>query len=290
MPKQPEFQTVDEMMTLLMITAKESPTYQRIAIYIEKNYLRIIFMTASELAEKMRVSQGSVSRFFMALGYNGYNGFLHNLQQLVSQQLTAPQRLQYSQPRQQPATPLQNILQTEQANMDELTGIMQGESYQKILAMIVSPKPLILISSRMSATLLPYTAYILQKMRPQVSIVTPEKAEWELLDLARPADVNVLAIAFPRYPNNLLKKCKALHEKHVPLGVLTDSKLSPIVSFADAAVFVSVTTTSLFDCYSTPMMFLNLMLRDAASKLPHIEERIAKIEEIEHVNNVYFTK
>ena len=62
------FQSTKELQGMLLGISRQSPTYQKIAIYIEKNYMQIVFMTASELAEASRVSQGSVSRFFMHLG------------------------------------------------------------------------------------------------------------------------------------------------------------------------------------------------------------------------------
>ena len=285
---QKAFRSFEELETLFMHVAKESPTYQKIAIYIEKNYLRIIFMTANELAEKMGVSQGSVSRFFIALGYHGYNEFLRNLQRLVSKQLTAPQRLQYSKEHDLD-NPLRTILDVELGNMDELIQIMQGEDYDKMLQAILSDKPLILISARMSATILPYVSYILHKMRPDVSIALPDTPEWEALELLEPGQVNIIAVAFPRYPNVLIQKCSNLKQKGFAICALTDSKFSPIVNLASASVLVSVTTSSLFDIYSTPLAFFNLLLRDAAKQMPGLEARMEKIEEIERRDDVYFT-
>jgi len=285
---QKAFRSFEELESLFMHVAKESPTYQKIAIYIEKNYLRIIFMTANELAEKMGVSQGSVSRFFIALGYHGYNEFLRNLQRLVSKQLTAPQRLQYSKEHDLD-NPLRTILDVELGNMDELIQSMQGEDYDKMLQAILSDKPLILISARMSATILPYVSYILHKMRPDVSIALPDTPEWEALELLDPKQVNIIAVAFPRYPNILIQKCTNLNQKGFSICALTDSRFSPIVNLASACVLVSVTTSSLFDIYSTPIAFFNLLLRDAAKQMPGLEARMEKIEEIERRDNVYFT-
>jgi len=282
------FQSVEELEVMLMQVAKESPIYRKIALYIEKNYLRIIFMTANELAEKMGVSQGSVSRFFITLGYHGYNEFLRNLQRLVSKQLTAPQRLQYSKENHQD-NPLRTIMDVELGNMDELFDIMQGEDYDKMLQMILSAKPLALISARMSATILPYVGYILHKMRPDVSTVVPDTPEWEALELRDPRQVNILAVAFPRYPNVLIRKCESLKKKGFSICALTDSRFSPISDLANGCVLVSVTTSSLFDIYSTPIAFFNLLLRDAAKQMPELESRMEKIEELERRDNVYFT-
>jgi DNA-binding MurR/RpiR family transcriptional regulator len=289
MVKQRSFNTIEELMTMITRAGRESPTYQRIALYIEKNYLQIIFLTANELADKMGVSQGSVSRFFMTLGYKGYNGFLRNLQAVVSQQLTAPQRLELSGQQQPVHRQQRQSLVREMRNLDALNAATQGESYERMVAAIASPQPLYLASARMSATLLPYLAYALHKMRDDVHVATPDTPQWERLELGQEQDGNVLIISFPRYATTLLRLCQQLHRRQVPFQAITDSRLSPIVPLADNVVLTPITTSSLFDIYSTPMLFFNLLLQDAARQMPGLEERIAAIEAVERENNVYFT-
>lgn len=282
---QTEFSSIDELMAMLLKVSKESATYQKIALYIEKNYLRVIFMTASELAEQMKVSQGSVSRFFMAMGYQGYNGFLRNLQQIVTKQLTAPQRLQYSKEKHDP---MGSAIEAEIANLEAVVPLLKEAGSQRIMEAIASSKPLVLLSARMSATLLPYMSYILQKLRNDVEVVTPDRQEWGTLSLRNPEDVNILVVAYPRYANELLKQCQRLHDKGFNLLVITDSRLSPFASMASAAAFTPITTASLFDIYSTPMAYINLLLREAAKNIKGLDDRIEAIEELEKKDNVYF--
>lgn len=288
------FQTPEELQGMLMRVAKHSPTNQKIALYLEKNYLQVIFMTASELADAMGVSQGSVSRFFMMLGYRGYNDFLRSLQRLVSKQLTGPERLQYSNSSHKgnhhEVSQVRSILDVELGNLNSLEEIMQGEDYEAMVSMVTAPHPLILLSARMSATLLPYAAYILHKMRADVSVVVPGTDEWGTLELLDPAHTNVIAVAFPRYSQTLIQKCRALKKGGFSLCALTDSRLSPMVDIAAHTVCVPVTTASLFDIYSTPLAFLNLMLRDAADRMPQLGARIECIEAMERRDRVYFTK
>ena len=281
---QTEFSSIDELMAMLLKVSKESATYQKIALYIEKNYLRVIFMTASELAEQMKVSQGSVSRFFMAMGYQGYNGFLRNLQQIVTKQLTAPQRLQYSKEKHDP---MGSAIEAEIANLEAVVPLLKEAGSQRIMEAIASQKPLVLLSARMSATLLPYMSYILQKLRNDVEVVTPDRQEWGTLSLRNPEDVNILVVAYPRYANELLKQCQRLHDKGFNLLVITDSRLSPFASMASAAAFTPITTASLFDIYSTPMAYINLLLREAAKNIKGLDDRIEAIEELEKKDNVY---
>ena len=282
---QTEFSSIDELMAMLLKVSKESATYQKIALYIEKNYLGVIFMTASELAEQMKVSQGSVSRFFMAMGYQGYNGFLRNLQQIVTKQLTAPQRLQYSKEKHDP---MGSAIEAEIANLEAVVPLLKEAGSQRIMEAIASQKPLVLLSARMSATLLPYMSYILQKLRNDVEVVTPDRQEWGTLSLRNPEDVNILVVAYPRYANELLKQCQRLHDKGFNLLVITDSRLSPFASMASAAAFTPITTASLFDIYSTPMAYINLLLREAAKNIKGLDDRIEAIEELEKKDNVYF--
>ena len=54
------FQSPEELKEMLLPMQKCSLTYQKIALYIEQHYLEISFMTASELADALGVSQGSV--------------------------------------------------------------------------------------------------------------------------------------------------------------------------------------------------------------------------------------
>lgn len=228
----------------------------------------------------------------MMLGYRGYNDFLRSLQRLVSKQLTGPERLQLGSTRKSnhEESPVRAILDVELGNLNGLENIMQGPAYEAMISMVTSPEHLVLISARMSATLLPYAAYILHKMRENVSVVVPGTSEWGTLELLDPAATNVIAVAFPRYPLMLIEKCQELKKRGIPLCALTDSRLSPVVGIASHTVCVPVTTASLFDIYSTPLAFLNLMLRDAAGRMPELEPRIEAIEAMERRDHVYFTK
>lgn len=269
----------------MALATQNSQIYDRLAHYIEKNYMKVIFMTAAETASEVGISQGSVSRFCTALGYRGYNDFIHNLQKLVSKKLTVPQRLQYMSVHR--GNHLGNVIQLEIQNMCQLDSIMQGEAYEHLLNLIVSDGDLILLSSRMSATLLPYMGYILKKMRNSVYEIVPETSSWNMLEYRDPAKTKIIVLSFPRYPRILIEKLQVLHEKGFSICAITDSQLSPVVPLADTSVFVPITVSSIFDVYSTPIMFLNLLLRDAAARLPMLDKRLESIEQSEENEKVY---
>lgn len=280
-----ELNNIEELIEKMACLALESAIYEKLAYYIEQNYLKIIFMTAEETAKKSGVSQGSVSRFCMALGYKGYNDFLRTLQKVVSEEITAPQRYFYTTSGGGQAN---DIAKKEARNLAALTEILQGESYEKFLDVLVKSEKLVLLSARMSATLLPYMKYILDKMRDNVELILPESVKWERFHLKDPKKTSVITIGFPRYAQVLLDKLEEVKKAGFPIYALTDRRLSPLVPLATTVIYVPITVSSIFDLYSTPLAFINLMLRDASKKIPSLDKRLAAIESYDKEHQVFY--
>jgi DNA-binding MurR/RpiR family transcriptional regulator len=278
---------LNALMQRMIDISSDSPTYEKLAHYIEKNYIRIIFMTAGELANEIDSSQGSVSRFCIALGYRGFNDFQRSLQKFVSKEITVPQRLQYIS-QNQSSHKIRSILTMEHKNIDELEAILCQPAYSELVRKIVSAEEIVLLSARMSATLLPYTYYVLNKIRNGVFQVTPEHPSWETLNLREPKTTLVFAISFPRYPNVLVNKLQELRTEGFSIAAITDSMISPIANLADPIIHVPITISSIFDIYSTPMMFLNLLLRDVAKEIDGLDQRLSRFERMDSLNNIYY--
>ena len=143
-----------------------------------------------------------------------------------------------------------------------MEAILSQPAYTELINNLVSAKEIVLLSARMSATLLPYTCYILNKIRNHVIQATPGHSLWSTLNLRDPKDTLIFAIVFPRYPNVLLAKLQELKTEGFTIAAITDSIISPISQTADLIINVPITISSIFDIYSTPMLFLNLLLRD----------------------------
>ena len=221
----------------------------------------------------------------MTRGYNGYKELQRVLQKSVSEKITAPQRLNYVLKDRHSA--VGDILSSEVNNLVELEASIGGPAYEALVNMVANARDLILLSSRMSATLLPYMQYILNKLRNNVYTVTPETPAWNTLEYRDPKDTGIVLPIFPRYPDALLKKARALKNGGFRIIAVTDSLLSPICQIADETNVVPITVASLFDIYSTPMVFMNLVFRDAAKKIPDVNARLEQIELQEKSSGVY---
>ena len=67
---------------------------RRIAHYILESYDKAAFMTANTLGKTVGVSESTVARFAMELGYDGYPSMQKALQEMVVNRLTSVQRIE----------------------------------------------------------------------------------------------------------------------------------------------------------------------------------------------------
>ena len=66
---------------------KMSKGQRRLADYVRQNYDKAVFLTAAKLGETVGVSESTVVRFAIQLGYKGYPGFQKALEELVRNRL-----------------------------------------------------------------------------------------------------------------------------------------------------------------------------------------------------------
>ncbi|MDD7487377.1 MAG: MurR/RpiR family transcriptional regulator, partial [Clostridiales bacterium] len=86
------------MNDILMQIRSDLPSFskgqKRIANYILESYDKAAFMTASRLGKMVEVSESTVVRFAVELGFDGYPSMQKTLQELVRNKLTSVQRIE----------------------------------------------------------------------------------------------------------------------------------------------------------------------------------------------------
>lgn len=77
--------------------SKLTKTEKIIAEYLFHNFNTIGFMTTTEIAARLEVSEASIFRTARSLGYSGFNELKNEIQALVSKQLVSENQYEYSQ-------------------------------------------------------------------------------------------------------------------------------------------------------------------------------------------------
>ena len=105
---------------------KFSKGQKKLADFIRKDYDKAAFLTAARMGEEVGVSESTVVRFAMALGYEGYPEFQKALGELVRMKLNSIQRMEVTYGRISQSEILSVVLQSDiekikltQAAMDQ---------------------------------------------------------------------------------------------------------------------------------------------------------------------------
>ena len=92
-----EIEQTQDLMKLIQIKFPRLSKGQKlIADFILKNYDKAAFMTAAKLGDSVGVSESTVVRFAIELGFSGYPKLQKALQELIKNKLTSVQRLELS--------------------------------------------------------------------------------------------------------------------------------------------------------------------------------------------------
>ena len=86
---------------------------RQIATYISKHYDKAAYMTAAKLGAEVAVSESTVVRFVMELGFEGYPEFRRALLALIRSKLTAVQRIEVTNNLIGDADVLQKVLESD---------------------------------------------------------------------------------------------------------------------------------------------------------------------------------
>lgn len=280
--------TLETFHAQVAAAAQTSSINQQIAEHISDHYREVSFMTASELAHVIGVSQASISRFSVAMGFSGFTDFVRTLQGLVREQWNTPERAVYVQPQWSPQADL--LVAQEIQNLEGLPDLVADTHVQAMAKAIAGARRVILAGARASSTIVPYAAYFLSKVKDGVEIATPNTPLWETFGLNPDPEALVVAWVFPRYPQPLVTWLERLRQENIPVAAFTDRWVSPAVQLADPVVVVPVASASLFDSYAAPFVLINYIIRQVAALRPGLNQRLEALEARDQANHAFWTR
>ena len=132
---------------------KMSKGQKAIARFILSDYERAAYMTAAKIGEEAGVSESTVVRFTMELGYEGYPHFQHLLQEELKVKLTSVQRLNASRRFSSDGQVLSSILQTDIENLKSTYENIDSTAFSKAVETILASKRIFVMGLRSSAPL-----------------------------------------------------------------------------------------------------------------------------------------
>ena len=264
---------------ILSILHSQAHTFSKgqrlIAKYITESYDKAAFMTASKLGKKVGVSESTVVRFAVELGYDGYPSMQKAIQEMVLNRLTSVQRIEVANDRMEGQDVVSTVLHADAEKLRQTEDLLDRQEFSKAVQAILDTDRVYILGVRSAAPLAQFLGYYLNYMSTNIHVVTTsgEGEMFEKIVAIKPEDV-VVAISFPRYSSAPVKAAQYCRAAGATVIGLTDSRLSPLGQSADFVLEAKSDMVSLVDSLVAPMSVINALIVAIAAKR---EQRLGRI-------------
>lgn len=277
---------------LSVLKSKEasfSKGQRRIAQFILESYDKAAFMTANVLGKTVGISESTVVRFAVELGYDGYPSMQKALQEMVVNRLTAAQRIEVTNDRIGDQNVLSMVLQSDMEKLRQTGETVDRAAFDAAVNAVLGAERVYIIGVRSAAPLANFLGYYLNYMFQNVHILTASGASemFEQIVGVNSKDA-VIAFSFPRYSATTLKTAQYCRSTGATVIGVTDTKLSSLGQCSDHVLVAKSDMVSLVDSLVAPLSVVNALIVAIAAKK---EKELSKtFQELEHVwaeYNVY---
>lgn len=262
---------------------------KRIAQYLTESYEKAAFMTANRLAKNVGVSESTVVRFAVELGFDGYPSMQKAMQEMVVNRLTSVQRIEVAHDRIGDQDVLSMVLHSDMEKLRKTGETVDRVEFQSAVDTLLNARRIYILGVRSVAPLANFLGYYLNYMFDNVQIVTASgsSAMFEKIVGIGKEDA-VVAFSFPRYSTSTAKGAQYCRSTGATVIGITDSRLSPLGQNCDHVLVTKSDMVSLVDSLVAPMSVINALIVALASKRQQaLSETFDKLERIWEEYNVY---
>ena len=278
---------------LLVLMEERMPEFskgqKRIARYILDHYDKAAYMTASRLGSIVEVSESTVVRFAIEVGFDGYPEMQRALQELIRTRLTAVQRVDVTNSLIGEDDVLDKVLGSDADKIRRTLDEIDRKSFGEAVDKIVSARSIYIIGVRSSSTLAGFLNFNFRMILDNVKFVqtTSGSEMFEQIMNIGPEDV-LIAISFPRYSKRIINAVEYATGAGADVISITDSRQSPRAAGADQLLLARSDMVSFVDSLVAPLSIINAIIVAVARKKPDdVRERLEKLEHIWDEYDVY---
>jgi DNA-binding MurR/RpiR family transcriptional regulator len=256
-----------------------SPGQRRIAQYLIENITEAAFLSITDLADRVGVSQPSVTRFASAVGFSGYPALREKLQAIALGTLAGGGPADENR-----GNELQAAVDAEIENLENLRRDLADPNLViDIGRKLASSTPLTVLGLRISVSLAEYFAYAARRIHPDVRLVTRggSVAYDALLQSREAGGTWVLAFSMPRHAQETLTAVRVARGAGLKVALITDLALGPLADEADVTFALGTGSRLVFDSYAAPGVMCSALLQAMTDADP--ERTQARLEEYEQV-------
>ena len=262
---------------------------KKISDYILEHYDKAAYMTAAKLGEEVGVSESTVVRYAIELGFEGYPEFHSALQETLRMRLTAVQRMEVSDDRISDEKVLDSVLTSDAERIRKTLENVDRDAFDRAIGALLSARRIYVIGMRSSAPLADFLSYYLSVVFDDVRRVRTTSGSEVFEQLMRIDEKDVLiAVSFPRYSTRIVSAVDYALGAGAKIISITDSVASPIATGVYATLTAKSDMVSFGDSLVAPLSIINaIIVAIGKKKKDEIGKTLSKLETVWEEYNVY---
>lgn len=260
-----------------------------IANFIIDHYDKAAFMTAAKLGQEVGVSESTVVRFAIEMGFEGYPKLQKDLREVIKSKMTSVQRLEVSSSQIDSESVLKSVLQSDLNRIRSTLEEANASNFNKIVEEILKADNIYILGVRSSASLAGFLGFYFNLIFENVKLVHTNSVSemFEQIVNAKSGDV-VIGISFPRYSKRTSKAMEFARKQGATVIAITDNKTSPLAKCSNYSLFARSDMASFVDSLVAPLSMINaLIVAIGLKRKDKIHNTFVKLEKIWDEYQVY---
>jgi DNA-binding MurR/RpiR family transcriptional regulator len=246
-------------------------------------------MTAAKLGEEVGVSESTVVRFAIEMGYDGYPKLQKILREVIKSKMTSVQRLEVSSSQIDSESVLKSVLQSDLNKIRTTLEESDPTNFNNIVEEILRADKIYILGVRSSAPLASFLGFYFNLVFENVRLVhtTSVSEMFEQIVNARKGDA-VIGISFPRYSKRTTKAMEFAGKQGATIIAITDNETSPLAKCANYSLFARSDMASFVDSLVAPLSMINaLIVAIGLKRKEKIHNTLERLEKIWDEYQVY---
>ncbi|WP_044895371.1 MurR/RpiR family transcriptional regulator [Bacillus alveayuensis] len=272
---------MDEVYRLIAEKLPEMSRSQRkIAKYVLNHPEAVPFFTVGKLAKMTGVSEATVVRFAMFLGFSGYPEWQRAMQESMKRQLTTVERLKISgEVYDLEEKAIFEMFQEDIERLKAMSAQIDMESFLQAVQYIITAKRIFIIANRSAVSLGMFLEFYLDVLLENAELIRNPHGISEKLFRLNEDDV-VIGLSFARYTKSTIEAIAFAKDRGAKIIAITDHLLSPLVPYGNVTLCAPTEMPSFIDSFVAPLSLINALITEVGRrKRSEVEKHLSDLEE-----------
>ena len=266
--------------------SKMSKGQKAISAFIYDHYDQAVFMTAAKLGETVGVSESTVVRYAMFIGYNGYPEFQRDLEDWVQNKINSVQKIGAKYGKSTQSEILTSVLEADIEKLQDTIHNLDPVAFETAVDIILDARNIYIMGVRSCEPLADFLHFYLNMVRGNVYLLKTTSMSETFEQMLRIDEQDaMIGISFPRYSMRTLKAMEFANDKNAKVITITDSIHSPMNLYSSCNLLARSDMVSIVDSLVAPLSVINALVVAICLKRP--EEVKKSLKDLEEAWNNY---